>query len=83
MTPPDPTGPQLTPTDPNCGSHDQSIVGGKTLAFRLMDAAMFEGMSTLQPPSRVVVRGMALHKMARLLTSSLGGEAYRNFMGNE
>ncbi len=30
-----------------------------------------------------VDRGMALHKMIRLLTQSLGGEAYLNFMGNE
>ena len=30
-----------------------------------------------------VSRGMALHKMIRLLTQTLGGEAYLNFMGNE
>lgn len=33
--------------------------------------------------SLVVSRGMALHKMIRLITASLGGEAYLNFMGNE
>ena len=31
----------------------------------------------------VVDRGMALHKMIRLLTLTLGGEGYLNFMGNE
>jgi len=30
-----------------------------------------------------ISRGMALHKMIRLISMSLGGEAYLNFMGNE
>ena len=66
-----------------CECHDGSIVGGKTLAFRLMGAAMYQGMSLLAPPSESIERGMALHKMVRLLTCALGGEAYLNFMGNE
>jgi 1,4-alpha-glucan branching enzyme len=64
-------------------SHDQALVGDKTLAFRLMDAEMYSGMSVLQPASPVIARGIALHKIIRLLTSALGGEAYLNFMGNE
>lgn len=64
-------------------SHDQSIVGDKTTAFWLMDAEMYTGMSTLNEPSFVIERGIALHKMMRLLTASLGGEGYLTFMGNE
>ncbi|CEF97678.1 Glycosyl hydrolase, family 13, catalytic domain [Ostreococcus tauri] len=64
-------------------SHDQSIVGDKTTAFWLMDAEMYDGMSTLNEPSVVIERGIALHKMLRLVTASLGGEGYLTFMGNE
>ena len=64
-------------------SHDQSLVGDKTLAFWLMDKAMYTDMSVLQPLSPVVERGIALHKMIRLLTHALGGEGYLNFIGNE
>ena len=64
-------------------SHDQALVGDKTLAFWLMDASMYTDMSLLQPLSSIVDRGIALHKLIRLLTQSLGGEGYLNFMGNE
>ena len=64
-------------------SHDQALVGDQTIAFRLMGAEMYEGMSSLNEPSEVVIRGMSLHKMIRLVTMALGGEAYLNFMGNE
>jgi len=64
-------------------SHDQATVGDKTTAFCLMDAAMYTHMSTLSEPSMVVDRGLALHKMIRLITSGLGGEGYLNFIGNE
>ena len=63
-------------------SHDQALVGDKTLAFWLMDKDMYSSMSVFTP-SLVVDRGIALHKMIRLLTLSLGGEGYLNFMGNE
>ncbi len=63
-------------------SHDQALVGDKTIAFRLMDAEMYNGMGK-QSQSLVVDRGVALHKIIRLLTFSLGGEGYLNFMGNE
>ncbi|SHI54469.1 1,4-alpha-glucan branching enzyme [Hymenobacter daecheongensis DSM 21074] len=63
-------------------SHDQALVGDKTLAHWLLDAAIYEHMHK-GDPSAVVARGVALHKMIRLLTLSLGGEAYLNFIGNE
>ena len=49
-------------------SHDQALVGDKTIAFWLMDAAMYDGMSTLRPASPVVDRGIALHKIIRTFT---------------
>ena len=63
-------------------SHDQALVGDKTLMFRLCDSEMYWGMGAHQH-SIPVDRGMALHKMIRLLTMSLGGEGYLTFMGNE
>ena len=64
-------------------SHDQALVGDKTLAFWLMDADMYTGMSSQDPPSGTVSRGLALHKTIRLLVHSLAGEGYLNFIGNE
>ncbi|KAK9842677.1 hypothetical protein WJX74_000550 [Apatococcus lobatus] len=64
-------------------SHDQSLVGDQTSAWRLMGAEMYTGMSVLQAPSPVIQRGMALHKVIRGLTMALGGEAWLGFMGNE
>lgn len=64
-------------------SHDQALVGDKTIAFRLMDAEMYTGMSSLFPSTPVIDRGIALHKMIRLATLAAGGEGWLNFMGNE
>ncbi|SCV04982.1 LANO_0G15896g1_1 [Lachancea nothofagi CBS 11611] len=64
-------------------SHDQALVGDKTLAFWLMDAAMYTDMTLAKPLIPVVDRGIALHKLIRLITHTLGGEAYLNFEGNE
>ncbi|XP_072441895.1 1,4-alpha-glucan-branching enzyme isoform X2 [Chiloscyllium punctatum] len=64
-------------------SHDQALVGDKTLAFWLMDAEMYTNMSVLTPFTVVVDRGIQLHKMIRLITHALGGEGYLNFIGNE
>ncbi|XP_074048398.1 1,4-alpha-glucan-branching enzyme isoform X3 [Macrotis lagotis] len=64
-------------------SHDQALVGDKTLAFWLMDAEMYTNMSVLSPLTLVIDRGIQLHKMIRLITHALGGEGYLNFMGNE
>ncbi len=66
-----------------CESHDQALVGDKTIMFRLCDADMYTHMSKLVGGSVVIDRGIALHKMIRLITASLAGEGYLNFMGNE
>ncbi|KAK7060409.1 alpha-1,4-glucan branching enzyme [Paramarasmius palmivorus] len=66
-----------------CESHDQALVGDKTIAFWLMDKEMYTHMSDLTPMTPVIARGLALHKMIRLLTHALGGEGYLNFEGNE
>ncbi|CAK5275450.1 unnamed protein product [Mycena citricolor] len=66
-----------------CESHDQALVGDKTLAFWLMDKEMYTNMSDLSELTPIIARGLALHKMIRLLTQSLGGEGYLNFEGNE
>ncbi|MCB2219147.1 MAG: alpha amylase C-terminal domain-containing protein [Bacteroidetes bacterium] len=63
-------------------SHDQALVGDKTLAFWLMDKEMYWHMAK-DDPDLVIERGMALHKMIRLFTIALGGDAYMTFMGNE
>ena len=63
-------------------SHDQALVGDKTLMFRLCDSKMYTDMSKDSTDS-IIERGMALHKMIRLITMSIGGEGYLNFMGNE
>ncbi len=65
-----------------CESHDQALVGDKTIMFRLCDKEMYWGMGVNQE-NMVIDRGMALHKMIRLVTATLGGEGYLTFMGNE
>ena len=62
-------------------SHDQALVGDKTIAFWLMDKAMYSHMSKFSEPSIVIDRGLALHKIIRLITHTLGGEGYLNFIG--
>ncbi|MBE6553429.1 MAG: 1,4-alpha-glucan-branching enzyme [Ruminococcaceae bacterium] len=63
-------------------SHDQALVGDKTLIFRLCDSKMYTDMckSSNDP---IIERGIALHKLIRMITMTLGGEGYLNFMGNE
>ena len=63
-------------------SHDQAIVGDKSIAFRLMDKEMYDFMAK-DSEHFIIDRGLALHKLIRLITSSLGGEGYLNFIGNE
>ena len=63
-------------------SHDQALVGDKSIAFWLMDKEMYFSMSVLNQ-NLVIDRGIALHKMIRMITLSLGGEGYLNFIGNE
>ena len=63
-------------------SHDQALVGDKTIIFRLIDSDMYwhmkKGDETL-----LVNRGIALHKMIRLITLATINGGYLNFMGNE
>ncbi|WP_372773717.1 alpha amylase C-terminal domain-containing protein [Mangrovibacterium sp.] len=63
-------------------SHDQALVGDKTIIFRLIDKEMYFSMRKDQP-NLAVERGIALHKMIRLATAASAGGAYLNFMGNE
>ena len=63
-------------------SHDQALVGDKTIIFRLVDADMYwhfeHGHSSFMAD-----RGIALHKMIRLITASTINGGYLTFMGNE
>jgi len=65
-----------------CESHDQALVGDKTLIFRLADKEMYFSMSLLTP-SLIIDRAVALHKMIRLFTFISAGGGYLTFMGNE
>ena len=65
-----------------CESHDQALVGDKTIFFRMTDAEMYTGMEKSYH-SITMDRAVALHKMIRFITLSLAGEGYLNFMGNE
>ena len=65
-----------------CESHDQALVGDKTLMFRMCDQEMYWAMDK-GSDNQIIDRGMALHKMLRLITMTLGGEGYLTFMGNE
>ena len=70
------------PTIAYVESHDQALVGDKTMIFRFADAAMYDQMQK-DIHSPVIDRAIALHKMIRLLTMAAGGTGYLNFMGNE
>lgn len=63
-------------------SHDQALVGDKTLIFRLIDKNMYWHMDKIDPDLKTE-RGIALHKLIRLMTAGLHGGGYLNFMGNE
>ncbi|MTI19797.1 1,4-alpha-glucan-branching enzyme [Fulvivirga sp. RKSG066] len=63
-------------------SHDQAMVGDKTVAFWLMDKEMYWHMQK-QDDNLIIDRGIALHKLIRLVTAAAGGEGYLNFFGNE
>lgn len=64
-------------------SHDQALVGDKSLMMWLCDKEMYTHMSTLTEYTPIIERGLSLHKMIRLITHGLGGEGYLNFEGNE
>ena len=63
-------------------SHDQALVGDKTIIFWLIDADMYWHMQT-NDRNLTVERGLALHKMIRLVTATTMNGGYLNFMGNE
>ncbi len=63
-------------------SHDQALVGDKTVIFRLIDKEMYWHMM-VGDNDMTVARGMALHKMLRLVTAATINGGYLNFMGNE
>jgi 1,4-alpha-glucan branching enzyme len=63
-------------------SHDQALVGDQTLIFRLIGSAMYDHMSRADVNIKVD-RGVALHKLIRLITLATAGNGYLNFMGNE
>ena len=65
-----------------CESHDQALVGDKTIIFRLIDADMYWHFRRGDENDRAY-RGIALHKMIRLVTASTINGGYLNFMGNE
>ena len=65
-----------------CESHDQALVGDKTIIFRLVDADMYWHFK-IGDQNYTADRGIALHKMIRLLTASTINGGYLNFMGNE
>ena len=63
-------------------SHDQALVGDKTIIFRLIDSDMYWHFKK-GDETAIVARGIALHKMIRLLTAGTINGGYLNFMGNE
>jgi len=63
-------------------SHDQALVGDQSIIFRLIGGEMYTHMRTTDESLRVE-RGLALHKLIRLITLATGGNGYLNFMGNE
>ncbi len=63
-------------------SHDQALVGDQTLIFRMLGSGMYTDMQR-NDHSPVIDRGIALHKMIRLITLATAGHGYLNFMGNE
>lgn len=65
-----------------CESHDQAMVGDKTIIFWLADKEMYWQMR-IEDSNPVIDRAMALHKMIRLITLGTAGNGYLNFMGNE
>jgi 1,4-alpha-glucan branching enzyme len=65
-----------------CESHDQALVGDKTIMFWLADKEMYWHMD-VKSQSLIIDRAIALHKLIRLLTFAAGGNGYLNFIGNE
>lgn len=62
-------------------SDNHRLVGDKSILMWLCDKELYTHMSTLTPFTPIIERGLALHKMIRLITHGLGGEGYLNFEG--
>ncbi|KAK9673873.1 hypothetical protein RND81_12G195300 [Saponaria officinalis] len=58
-------------------NHSQSISGGRSFAEILF------GTEVGSNEASKLLRGTSLHKVIRLITFTIGGSAYLNFMGNE
>ncbi|MBF0120297.1 MAG: alpha amylase C-terminal domain-containing protein [Desulfobacterales bacterium] len=63
-------------------SHDQAIVGDQTIIFRLIGYDMIDGMN-IDRENLKIDRGIAIHKLIRLITLATASNGYLNFMGNE
>ena len=63
-----------------CESHDQALVGDKTLIFWLADAEMYTNMDN-QAHSPRIDRAISMIKLIRFITLTLGSDGYLNFMG--
>jgi len=63
-------------------SHDQALVGDKTIIFRLADADMYHNMH-INTINNNIERAIALHKIIQLSTLASSQTGYLNFMGNE
>lgn len=62
--------------------HDQALVGDQTLIFRMIGSGMYDAMHVASN-NLLVDRGIALHKMIRLITMATAANGYLTFMGNE
>ncbi|KAG8647381.1 1,4-alpha-glucan-branching enzyme 3, chloroplastic/amyloplastic-like isoform X1 [Manihot esculenta] len=63
-------------------NHNQSISGGQSFAEIMFSE--YENHSPESPASKEsLFKGCALYKMIRMITFTIGGGAYLNFMGNE
>lgn len=65
-----------------CESHDQALVGDKTIMFRLADSQMYDGMHK-RYHSLVIDTAVDMHKLIRFLTIATADSGYLDFMGNE
>ncbi len=63
-------------------SHDQALVGDQAFIFRLIGDKMYDNMH-ISKRDIMVDRGISLHRLIRLITISLAGHGYLNFIGNE
>ncbi len=63
-------------------SHDQALVGDKTMIFRLLDSAMYFRMRNTEQ-DYFIERGISLHRLMRFVTLTTASYGYLNFMGNE